>query len=642
MSYFKRLGSASNRLSILSLISIAATSGFIGCEGPAPEPAPKSKETVQANAAEESRRKLSTAISRVEPDSLATQQRRESVVNAMNTWLASSAESDVEKLKVSDANAAMLTPTALRTATAVRFTENDIVYIRDCMLLSSLTQSIWKTADAESASGTASDRQRVLELFRHLIRNVALLNADEQRIPLGLYETLLTGRGTIDDRIWAFCESLRQRQLDSVVIKAAAPGDPASTDITKAADVLVGVVVDNQLMLFDPVRGSAVPVADEKSPVSFDSAGLDAISGNDRWKSAALSAVCHPAAMSPRMLVLQERLEAANAAVLYEELVGGTSEIKPLQTRLDEVIGSVWPAGSIKLWEVPEQRIAAAALVTEEQIRAFSLLMRPFESPFERDSLNVNDLITDPNVNEADLTPEDRFQMKLTALEKLFERGDALFGKPSRRLLVARVEQLQGNFNVGMIQDYQQIRIASLQEKIELEIPVDEKRVAPVSYPLPKAILDVQRSAVGDTLYWTSMSQMSRNDMGAAVATFRNYRRQYPDEKMFFISFLNEAEALIQLGDLKSAVGVLTEANVAANPERPRVQWLLARLNAATADAPAATLPTETTPPEPASSVPAESPASAATADPTANPEASAPPAESSDAKADEPAKPNP
>jgi len=143
-----------------------------------------------------------------------------------------------------------------------------------------------------------------------------------------------------------------------------------------------------------------------------------------------------------------------------------------------------------------------------------------------------------------------------------------------------------------MIQDLQQIRIASLQEKIELEIPIDEKKAMVVPFKLPETILNVQRSAVGDTLYWTSMSQMSRNDMGAAVATLRNYRRQYPDEKMFYPAMTIEAEALLQLGDAKTAAAVLKEADVEQNPERLRVQWMLARLNSnASAPASATTEP---------------------------------------------------
>ena len=82
------------------------------------------------------------------------------------------------------------------------------------------------------------------------------------------------------------------------------------------------------------------------------------------------------------------------------------------------------------------------------------------------------------------------------------------------------------------------------------------------------------------------MCQMSRNDMGAAVATLRNYRRQYPDEKSVFASMLNEAEALLQLGDVTSAAAVLREADTETNPERARVQWLLSRLAPVTPPAP--------------------------------------------------------
>jgi predicted Zn-dependent protease len=104
------------------------------------------------------------------------------------------------------------------------------------------------------------------------------------------------------------------------------------------------------------------------------------------------------------------------------------------------------------------------------------------------------------------------------------------------------------------------------------------------------------------------MSQISRNDMGAAVATLRSYRRQYPEEKSFFASLINEAEALITLGDPQSAAAALKEADVDKSPERARAQWMIMRLGsaAAPAEAPA----TE----NPASSEKASEPAAAAPA----------------------------
>jgi outer membrane biosynthesis protein TonB len=181
-----------------------------------------------------------------------------------------------------------------------------------------------------------------------------------------------------------------------------------------------------------------------------------------------------------------------------------------------------------------------------------------------------------------------------------------------------------------------------MQEKIELEVPIDDKKAAVVPFVLPKTILDVQRSAVGDTLYWTSMSQVSRNDMGAAVATLRSYRRQYPGEKSFYASLINEAEALIILGDLKSAAVALKEADVDTSPDRARAQWMLNRLGAAAVPAEAAPAENPASPEKPSEPTPAEP----KPAEPTAEkPEADKPasePATPAESKSETPAAESP
>ena len=339
-------------------------------------------------------------------------------------------------------------------------------------------------------------------------------------------------------------------------------------------------MLGTEVLLYDPLRGVPLPAATDTAPLPAVPGRLSEIGGLDRWKSASVWLPTHPSAAAPRMLVLQQRLDASDALVLYEELAGGTSEIRPFLQRISGAVSSVWPVEAIRVWPVQEQRIAAAATLDEQQRQALTQMLRPFDSPFERESIDLDKMLTDPTVDESKLTKEQLQQMKAEAAAKLLEKSDALFGKPSRRLLQARISQIGGNFELSMIQQLQQIRVACLQEVVELSFSIDGKE-AVGRLPLPESILSVQRSAVGDTLYWTAMSQLSRAEYGTAVQTFRNHRRQYPEDRNRLAALMNEAECLLEFGDPAGAAAVLSEADVPENPELARVQWLKARLPAA-------------------------------------------------------------
>ena len=570
--------------SIVSLLTLCLISGALaGCNGP-PTPVIDTSNQAKESVADECRNKLDSVIDRMQPKSMATQTRKASIAGGLNSWM-SSCVSDVDRrLALSEVNAAMLNPGVQRAASQNRFTESDVNYIRDCLLLSQLTESLWKQADEESGGRVSSDLERVQRLFQHVIRNVSPLNVNETRLPLGLYEVMLTGRGSVEDRIWILAEALRQRQIDSVLLQASTPGDPMATSFVDAADLLLLVIIEEKALLFDPVRCTAVPQDGDTSIIVTDPADATLIAEKDRWKTATPFVVANPSAFAPRMFLLQQRMEAQNAATLYEELAGGTSEIRPLVQRLAAALGATWPAETFKVWDMPEQQIAAAAALSEQQKEEYTLLMRPLDSPFERESISVGDALDDPSINQEELTDEQRLQRRIMALEERWSRvgasSDELFGKPSKRLLQIRVEQISGLLDIDMIQDLQQIRQASMQTVIEVEVP-DGKRVRRSAIPLPEMIRTVQQSALGDTLYWTSMLQLSRDDVGAAIATLRNYRIQYPDGPSVFSSMMNEADALIAHANIADAITVLKLADVEQNPEQVRAHWWLTRLKAA-------------------------------------------------------------
>ena len=557
-----------------------------GCkQSSGPATAVDSSNQVKDSAADECRRKLNSVIDRMQPESMATQTRKGSIAGGLNSWMSACVPDEDQNLELSSANIAMLSTNVQRAAGQKKFTESDVNYIRDCLLLSQLTESMWTQTDENNGGQVSSDVSRVRRLFRHIVENISPLKSDDARIPLGMYEVMLTGRGVFDDRVWILAEALRQRQIDSVVLKASTPGDPASANILDAADQLLAVIIEEKACLFDPVRGTAVPKDGDTSMIVTEPADVSALAASERWKSATPLIVANPAAFAPRMFLLQERMEASDAATLYEELAGGTSEIRPLVQRLSAALGATWPTESYKVWEFPEQRIAAAAALNEQQKEEFAVLMRPLDSPFERESINVGDSLDDPGLNAEELTPEQLLELRIAALEERWSRvsasSDELFGKPSRRLLETRVRQILGLQDADMIQNLQQIRQASMQTMIEVEVPVDGKRVSRMSIPLPDMIRNVQQSALGDTLYWICMLQLTRGDSGAAISTLRNYRIQYPTGAAAFPSLMNEADILISQGNTVDAISVLNQADVDENPERIRAQWWLKRLEAA-------------------------------------------------------------
>ncbi|MFM8477426.1 MAG: hypothetical protein ACKOEO_16720, partial [Planctomycetaceae bacterium] len=131
-----RLSAVATSRSHWAMACIGSTCLFltcIGCSNSAPPTKQAAPEDTTARQADECRSRLTNAVTRVAPESMAAQQRRDSIVSAVNSWLASCAEADVRKLAISDANAALLSPDTLRTARVSRFSETDIIYIRDCL-----------------------------------------------------------------------------------------------------------------------------------------------------------------------------------------------------------------------------------------------------------------------------------------------------------------------------------------------------------------------------------------------------------------------------------------------------------------------------------------------------------------------------
>ena len=161
--------------------------------------------------------------------------------------------------------------------------------------------------------------------------------------------------------------------------------------------------------------------------------------------------------------------------------------------------------------------------------------MRPFDAPFERKPFateSMEELTTVPE----ELSKEQREALLQQRLMENFARvmqsSEDKFGKPSKRLLKTRVKQILGDQDGGVIQQLQQIRITSMESVLRVQVPAEVRAQYGwpefIAIPFPQMIREVNLSSTGSSLYWTAIRQLERGDVGAAITTLMNYRRQYP------------------------------------------------------------------------------------------------------------------
>ncbi len=140
-----------------------------------------------------------------------------------------------------------------------------------------LQQAVWMRDVARWARGEKlDDLSRALRLFDWTVRNIQLDSMDELAAESGEllgrlpWETLLLGHGDVQERAWVYIELLRQEGIDAAMLALPRKDAAASPGVLRAW--AVGVLVEGEVFLFDPVLGLPIPGPEG---VSLDSAGLE-------------------------------------------------------------------------------------------------------------------------------------------------------------------------------------------------------------------------------------------------------------------------------------------------------------------------------------------------------------------------------
>lgn len=213
-------------------------------------------------------------------------------------------------------------------------------------------QSIWMR---NIANWVNRDQQapldRTLALFDWTVRNVDL-RLGHVTLPTGqqvltpvqeTWQTLLLGHGTVADRAWVFIELLRQQRIDAALLCLPNEENPDSP-----IPWAVGVLIDNNIYLFLPDYGLAIPgpkgirlrqqtdstktgaleyrdvatlaqvVEDEALLRQLDTESVRFPIDSDQLKESIVLSAETPSSASERMSLVQKELSGEEAVLLYQ------------------------------------------------------------------------------------------------------------------------------------------------------------------------------------------------------------------------------------------------------------------------------------------------------------------------------------
>jgi len=364
-----------------------------------------------------------------------------------------------------------------------RFTPRDADHIGACLIEKAVAEQV--------TAGVEGDLEQVLALFNYACRNIALLDP-ESHIVSGRFQTLLLGRGAAEDRAHLFANLLRQLQIDSMILRPAAS---ESGDEPNEAHWLIGVLLNEEVYLFDPHLGWPVPsLEDDPNSVTAmlpatladamnDDAVLRQLDLSQEHRHPLSSATLRDprvlligssSCWSPIMKKLQMSLTGDRAVVVYDGLLDD-GQVAGLLTRVARFAGTQWNPEDTSLWAYPAQQAGAATDTESADAKESARRMQRFEIPLER----------------------------LVDLQQLTVQ----FGPPQHSLWKSRVTQLLGDY-VSATTVFQAIRIDG---------------DLPVQFKVNEDIRRMHAEGIDDATYWVGLCQYELGEFRSARETLRNY-----------------------------------------------------------------------------------------------------------------------
>lgn len=529
----------------------------------------KSEAAAEQEAEARTLRNLQNALAGLQPEKFTVSSNPEQTIAVLNEW-AKGAKRAAEK---SGAGWEPTRPHGLLKSLPKewieqigmeQFVERDAPFLRDCLWASKASRFGAREAQA--------DLDIVVQLFEYVVRNVDLIADASRQVPLGLFDVMMTGRGTAKERAWVFGELLRQRNIDAVILTPRR----AARDAGGEDHLLVGVLFEKDILLFDPTLGIPLPAdqADPKSafprrPMTLRQAGRDpellagiARDSGGRFTLTAemlaspqVELICHSEQLSSRMRHLQQELTGDQSAVVADPLED-FPEQPGLWSRVAKHPAATWSADDVAIWSYPEAMREASTHLTPEQTKELAKATMSLAAPIRLVQVQGDEV-------------DDK--MKL------------IFGKPERALLKLRIQHVLGQWPEAM-RGYLAVQLYDVEPPTAKELDrlnskgkkIDQFSIASTLDKQNLRLLMMQPDhahvrrlhllAGDDACFWVAQCQFEQDRLGAVVSQCRVYDNQHSSGGWVSANQLLIATTLAKQAKLKEAVRVLNafEENIPA------------------------------------------------------------------------------
>lgn len=426
---------------------------------------------------------LTNAIHQLRPENFSIAAATDKPVSLLNSWSGLRLEtkpgedsSDMEPVALPAGWSTTDDETRLNSKT---FDDRDASHIRDCLLTHTMSNYL--------ASRGSTEMERIVGVFQFVVRNIALRGDDDPGLPLSTYQILLSGLGSAEDRAWICASVLRQLHYDCIIVKPNAQSNPED------GDWLLGIVVNDQIFLFDARLGIPIPSQIIAGTPASSPATLNDISSHPEWlqqlstrtdqpyaidadslKSPQVMPIVEPDFWSRRMSQLESVLPSEDVCVLFDPPIadkGRPGVIQRLMLALPNIT-----VDKIKPWPHPAQQSAEVRAATSATVEQIKQVLVTFQVPIG------------------------------ITLDK--QTGKPVNMVPEMKLKKIRTEQLQGKFE-DATEHYLSIR------HLELE-----------PSQIPEITL-LHRLAAEDSIFWSGLCKFEGANYGAAIEQLSGYLRRF-------------------------------------------------------------------------------------------------------------------